>query len=219
MDFTTTLKAGVPLKQGTAGRMLMLLDTGAAASVALRISIPATTDEEIAQAKKGFKARLSGLIPFDSVTFTSPVDTTIRYVISNNDIDFDFTDGSTVKAEIQGLPLPVSNDRGSPGNLLYVSGVSINDAPATAITAAAPIACGPGGGVIAAANANRRALRVLNQGPDPVAIGPAGMTWAQRVVVLEAGDLWIEDRAANLAWSAITDAAKNASVTVQGVTA
>ncbi|WP_431257212.1 hypothetical protein ACQ86G_21505 [Roseateles chitinivorans] len=219
MDFTTTLKAGVPLRQGTAGRMLMILDTGAAGSIAVRISIPLATDEEISQARKGFKARLTGAIPFDSVTFTSPVDTTIRYVISNNDIDFDLTDGATVKAEIQGLPLPVSNDRGSPGNLLYVSGVSLSDAPATAAANNGPVACSPVAVVVAAASANRRALRIANIGPDPVAIGAAGITWAKRCVVLEVGDIWLEDRGANLAWSAITDAGKTASVNVQEVTA
>jgi hypothetical protein len=52
-----------------------------------------------------------------------------------------------------------------------------------------------------------------------VAIGPAGLTWAKRVIVLDVGDVWIEDRGANLAWSAICDAAKTASVTWQGITA
>jgi hypothetical protein len=37
--------------------------------------------------------------------------------------------------------------------------------------------------------------------------------------VLEAGDLWIEESAANLAWFGITDAGGAASVTVQQVLA
>ncbi|RVU46100.1 hypothetical protein [Rubrivivax rivuli] len=75
------------------------------------------------------------------------------------------------------------------------------------------------GQVIAAANAARRTLRICNLGPDPVAIGAAGLTWAQRCIVLLAGDVWVEDRGGNLAWSGICEAGKNASVTWQGVNA
>jgi hypothetical protein len=69
-----------------------------------------------------------------------------------------------------GTPIQVSNDRGSPGNLLYVSGVSVADAPAVANSNGVAVACGPAAVVVAAANANRRALCLLNLGPDPVAI-------------------------------------------------
>lgn len=218
MDFTINLKAGQPTRQDTRGRLFLLADPGVAASLEIRLDMPGENDETIGEAKKGFRAALRNGW-FSGVVLKSPVDTVAKIVISDNDIDFSFTDGATVKAEIQGLPLPVSNDRGSPGNLLHVTGVSLADAPATAATNGAAVACGPAAVVIAAADANRRALRIANLGPDPVAIGAAGITWASRCVVLEPGDVWIEDRGANLAWSAITDAAKAASVTVQQVTA
>lgn len=219
MDMQISLQAGISRRIEVAGRMFLIVDAGVAAALQLRFDIQGGDDEEISQAGKGFKARLPAGVFFRSIEMISTVDTTAKVVISNNDIDYSFTDGSTVKIANSGTPIQVSNDRGSPGNLLYVSGVSLSDSPATSLTSGAPVAVVPAGAVLAAANANRRGLRFLNLGPDPVAIGPAGMTWANRTVVLDVGDTWIEDRAANLAWSGITDVGKAASVTVQGVIA
>lgn len=218
MDFTINLKAGQWTRQETAGRLFLLTDPGAAGTVEVRLEMPGQNDETVNAAGKGFRARLQDGM-FAAVSMRATVDTVAKCVISENLIDFDFTEGATVKVANNGAPLLVSNDRGSPGNLLFVSGVSINDAPATAITNGAAVACGPAAVVVAAADANRRALRILNIGPDPVALGAAGLTWATRTIVLEAGDVWVEERAANLAWTAITDAGKAASVTAQGVTA
>lgn len=218
MEFQINLKAGQWTRQQTAGRMFFLIDTGAAASLELKLDMPNNADEEFSKAKRGLKARLNDGT-FRGVQLRSAVDCVARFVISENDIDFSDADGATVKIQNTGTPIQVSNDRGTPGNLLYVSGVSLADAPATAVTVAAPVACGPVAVVLAAADAARRSMRLLNLGPDPVAIGPAGLTWANRCVVLGVGDIWVEDRAANLAWSAITDAGKAASVTVQRVNA
>lgn len=218
MDFTINLKAGQWTRQETAGRMFLLTDAGVAGTVEVRLEMPGQNDETVGAAGKGFKATLQvGM--FSSVAMRAAVDTVAKCVISENLIDYDFTEGATVSIANNGTPIQVSNDRGTPGNLLFVSGVSLADAPATAATNGATVACGPAAAVVAVADANRRALRLLNLGPDPVAIGAAGLTWATRTIVLDVGDVWIEDRGANLAWSAITDAGKAASVTAQAVTA
>lgn len=218
MDFTINLKAGIWQRQDTPGRMFLLTDPGVAGTLEIRLDMPGRNDETVGAAGKGFRATLQEGV-FKGVSMRAAVDTVAKCVISENLIDYDFTDGATVKIANTGTPIQVSNDRGSPGNLLYVSGVSLADAPATAASNGAAVAVGPGGAVVAAANANRRALRLLNLGPDPVAIGAAGLTWATRTIVLDVGDVWLEDRGANLAWSAITDAGKTASVTAQAVSA
>jgi hypothetical protein len=210
--------AGVRKRIGYGGRLLLVTDTGVAPTIALKIVIALQNDEEISEAARGFKAKLE-VGRFSDVELLSTVDTTVKIIVSDNDIDFNVFDGATVKALIQGLPLPVSNDRGTPGNLLFVSGVSISDAPATSVTNGAPVAVTSAGQVLVAADATRREVRFINLGPDPVAIGPAAMTWAQRVVVLNVNDVWIETRGANLAWSGICNAATTASVGVQGVLA
>ena len=219
MQYIVNLTANVRRRIEVAGRFFLLEDTGAAASIEVKIDMPGESDEIFSVAEKGLKVRLmSGR--FRAVELLSTVPAQVLIVISNNDIDVNLFENANVNATIASpLPVPVSNDRGSPGNLMHVTGVSINDAPAVAISSNAPVAVNDTVDLIAAADANRRAIRFCNLGPDPVALGPAGLTWAQRVIVLEVGDVWVEDRAANLAWSGITDAAKSASVTWQGITA
>lgn len=218
MDFTINLTAGKWQRQDTAGRMFLLTDPGVAGTLEVRLDMPGRNDETVGAAGKGFRATLQAGM-FTGVSLRAAVDTVAKCVISENLIDYDFTDGATVKIANSGTPIQVSNDRGSPGNLLYVSGVSLADAPATGSSNGAAVACGPVIAAVLAANANRRAARFMNLGPDPVAIGAPGLTWATRTVVLDVGDVWLEDRGANLAWSAITDAGKAASVTAQEVTA
>lgn len=220
MQFTINL-AGTSTwtRQQTAGKYLVLVGTGAASSVELRIMRGGQPLEEIRTAGRGFKARMADAGGFDAVELRAAQSCAVELVISDGLVDFDFLTGAAVQASIVGLPLPVSNDRGAPGNPMSVTAVTVNDAPATSATNAAAVAVTSAGAVVVAADAATRELRLANLGPDPVAIGAAGVTWAQRVIVLEAGDVWVETRGANLAWSAITDAGKAASVTVQRVKA
>lgn len=221
MQYNLTLIAGQKQSISYRGRVFVLLDTGVASSVKVRLVIPGggdRNDEEIDEAKRGFAIRLvSG--HFDKIEVTSPVNATVKLIVSDNDVDINVFDGATVNANILANPLPVSNDRGTPGNLMHVTAVTVSDSPATSATAAAPAAAVPAGVVVFAAAANRREARFVNLGPDPVAIVPPGGTWAQRVIVLELGDVWVETRGANLAWNAITDAGKAASVGRQEVLA
>lgn len=171
-------------------------------------------------AVQGYKAKPEG--GFQAFRITSATVQQITVDIAKGDVDE--TNSPTAIAEaidtlLRASPLDVSNDRGSPGNLLHVTGVSIADAPAVACSANAPVAVDDTADLIAAADANRRAIRFANIGASAVALGPVGQTWAGRVIVLEPGDVWIEDRAANLAWYGITDAGGATSVTWQGITA
>lgn len=216
MQLTVNLPANQWVQQATAGDYFVLLDTGAVSAVELRFCKGTLELESVRTARRGLKARTT--IGFSHIYLRAASATAVEVVISDGAVDVDTIDGSTVNVTAA-TPLPVSNDRGSPGNLLYVSGVTVADAPATSIANVAPVACSSVIATIAAVNAARRAVRFTNLGPDPVAIGAAGLTWANRCIVLEVGDTWNEDRAANLAWSAICDTAKTASVTRQDVIA
>ena len=213
MQFDQTLPAGVEVKQQTSGSYFSMLSMGG--STGLKVQFYA--GNELLDELRGITRIFSGEFPrpFDRVTFTSTNAATVQFVISDGAVKFQ---GGDVNATIQGA-VNVVNDRGTPGNLLYVSGVSVSDAPATAMTANGPVAMSPTAAVIAAADATRRTLRIANLGTDPMTIGPAGVTWAKRTVTLNAGDVWVEERGANLAWYGITDTAKTASATWQGVTA
>ena len=225
MQYTITLLAGVPKRQQFTGSTLIVMDTGAALTLDLSVEVSGFATEDLRGVKRGF--RLKGA-SFNGATITAPVNCTIEIIASDADLSINNTEGSTVNAQIVGtvpvsvaLPLAVVNDRGAPGNPVSVVGISYTDAPAVTMTNNAPVACSAVAAVLVAANAARRGLRFTNIGADPVTVGAPGvsLTWANRCLILNAGDTWVEERSANLAWSAICDAAKTASVTVQEVLA
>lgn len=207
MQFTINLAAGVRQRQQTGGRLFVLISTGAAPSLGVTLWRNTYPLEEITQATRGFKARTADPAGFSYVDLVAPVDCQVSFVISDGAVDFDFVSGSTVT---------VGNTLGNP---VPVTAVTVSDAPAVSASNGVAVACSDVAAVVVAANANRRELRLANIGADQVAIGAAGITWANRCIVLNPGDLWVETRGANLAWSGITDAAKSASVTAQEVLA
>ncbi len=218
MQYTITLQAGIAKRQEFQGSTLVLLDTGIASAIDMTVEVTGFPAEEMRGVKRGLKMLTPG---FTGARFLSSVNTTIEVIASPANISVNYQDGAAVQATIAAsdVTVPVSNDRGAPGTPVYVSGITYSDAPATAITDNAAIAVTSAGAALIAANANRKAARFTNIGTDPVAIGTTGITWAKRCIVLEAGDTWVEERASNIAWSAITDATKTASVTVQEVLA
>lgn len=215
MQYTINIPANQEIRAQISGRTLALLSTGAAASVDIKIEITGFAVEELRGQKRGFKVRTPG---FDGVRLFSTVATTIEVFTSVADIELSL-EGQTVSANITNTPLAVVPDRGAPGNPVYVSGVTYTDAPATSMLNTGPVAVAAVAVSVMAANAARKAARFTNVGTDAVALGATGITWAKRCIVLEPGDVWSEDSAANLQWFAICDTAKTASVNVQEVMA
>ena len=127
-------------------------------------------------------------------------------------------DGSRqLVATAPGDVLAVSNDRGSPGNPVYVSGAT--SVGAATVNQMVPVAVGGVAVALVAANAARRSLRIRNDGPGDMAIGPAGQTWANRAVVIVANETWVETDAPNIAWSAVADGVTATTARVQEVMA
>ena len=221
-QFSVPLQAGVKTRIEVRGQFFMVRSVTNAAKLDVLIEVRGSgesNDEEFSAVEGGFKARLSAG-RFDAVVVTASLACTVVYIVSDNAVDFDFFAGSNVNATlIAPLPLNVVNDRGTPGNLLFVSGVSIADVPAVSSPDNAAVACSAVIAAIVAANAARRQITFCNLGPDPVTLGALGHTWAKRCLILNAGDAYVEDRAGNLAWYAICDAAKTASVTSKEVLA
>lgn len=223
MQIKVPLKAGENTRVSLGCKSLLLASTGVASTVNVTVEFRGNQQPEyMGDLVRGFKIRLldtSDLM--ETLVLVAPVDCVVTILTSNQNIDFQFNDGQKVVATIDPaqLPLPTVNDKGAPGNPVYVSGITYSDAPATAISDRAAVEVTSAGAALVTASAARKSLRIANLGPDPVTVGTVGITWAKRVIVLDVGDVWLEDRGANLAWSAITDAAKTASVTVQEVTA
>lgn len=221
MQYKISLKAGSEVRQNFTGTTLVVLSTGVASTIDMVVELQGYAVEELREIKAGLRMRSPG---FTGAKFTSQVDCDIEVIVSAADISVNYTEGATVNAHILGTvpvsasePLAVVPDRGAPGAPVYVTGITYADAPAVSLVDKAAIAVTGAGAALVAANAARRGLRFTNIGVDPVAIGFTGITWAKRCIVLGAGDTWVEERAANLAWAAICDAGKTASVTCQEV--
>jgi hypothetical protein len=215
MQYKINLLAGVPQRQEFSGTTLVLMDTGAAASIDMSVELQGYAVEEMRGVKRGLKMQTPG---FTAAKFTAAVNCTIEVIASAANISVNYQEGATVNANIIGT-VPVSNDLGSLATPLHVVGVTYTDAPAVTLQDNAAVTVTDTGAALVAANANRRGLRFTNIGTDQVTIGFTGITWAKRCIVLNNGDTWIEERAANLAWAADCDTAKTASVTVQEVIA
>lgn len=241
MQYTINLKANTKKRQEFTGAVLVLLDTGLAPSIDLTVEVAGFGVEELRGVKRGLKMRTPG---FTGATLLSAVDCTVEIVVSTADISVNYQEGSTVNANIVGTvpvsvtgqpvstsivgtvpvsvtgqPIAVVPDRGAPGTPVHVVGITYSDAPATAIIDKAATEVTDTGAALLAASATRKRARFANLGPDPVTLGTTGHTWAKRCIVLEVGDMWTEDDAANLAWVGITEAGKSASITVQEVMA
>lgn len=212
-----TLQANKPKRQtfGVA-QFLTIADLGAAAGVDVDLEVANIARESFRNLRTRDRLQVVGG-RFSSAMFTAAVDCTIEVIASMVDVRLNNQDGHAVDATIVGPnPLPVVTSRGNAaGSPLYVSGQVLGDTPCNNVTDDAGVACGPVEAAILAADATRLEVVILNQGPDPVALGMPGITWAKRAIVLQAGDCWIEARAAAKAWSAITDAGKAATVTMQ----
>lgn len=222
-QYTVNLQAGAQTRIEVSGVFFMVrsVDTlGATLDVTIEVRGDGDrNDERFSAVEAGFKAKISRN-RFDAVVLTASANCSVVYVISRNEVDFDFFAGASVNATIVAPnPLPVQNDRGTPGNLMFVSGVSIADAPATSSPDNAAVAVGAVATAILAADATRRQIVFTNIGVDDCALGALGITWAKRCVIIKSGDSYVEDRAANLAWYGICDAAKTASITTKTVIA
>lgn len=214
MQHDINLVAGKRTEVGLQGSYFVMFDLGASGSLEVAVFNAGDELERIKTAVRGMS--LEGA-RFDKIELTAANNCTVKVIVSDGRIRMGTSDGASVNATIVGQPVAVVNDRGAPANPIYVSGITYSDAPATSNTNTAPVACSSVIATVAAADATCKSLRLCNLGPDPVAIGAAGLTWANRSVVIEVGDVWVEERGANLAWYAITDALKAASVTLQRV--
>ena len=200
------------------GRNFVLLSTGAAASVDLEFMRDNWPIGNVSGVERGFSLSVDGRIGV--VRLRTAVDAQVVCFLSDEAASVSFPDSAAVKATIVGQPVAVVPDRGAPGNPVYVSGITYSDAPATAIVDNAAVAVTNVATALLAADATRKRAVFFNQGPQSVALGTTGQTWAKRTIVLAPGDLWIEEKAPNRPWVGITEnGVSTASVTVQEVKA
>jgi hypothetical protein len=218
MQYTLNLPANTPIRQGTSGSFFLLTDIGAAATIDVQFKVHAQVAEHVTQAKRGLKATLSHGQSFTGIEFLSTVPCIITFIVSDGVVDISLLDGANVNVS-NVTAIPVSNDRGSAGNPVYINGTVAGLPAALAIVNDTPVAMTATIANIVAANANRVSLRMTNTGTQVVALGAAGLTYANGAILLQPGDTWIEERAANLAWYGICNTGLASTIAVQEVTA
>lgn len=220
MQYTINLPANTPISQGTSGRFFLLMDTGVATSVDIAFKVHSQTVEHVTTAKRGLKATLPHGQAFNRLEFLATIACTVTFIVSDGVVDISQLDGANVNATIaNAFPLPVSNDRGSPGSPVYVNGTISGNPAAVTLVNDAPVAMTAAYAAIVAANANRVSIRFTNTGTNVVALGAAGLTYANGAILLQPGDTWVEERAANLAWGGICNTGLTSTIAVQEVTA
>ena len=199
MRYSIPLVATIPMRFPFRGKCIAIVDTGAAAEVNVTLFRSEQDSDAMGDVGRYFSAYWPES-QFTGAEFTAAGNCTIEIIVANYRVEP--LDGANLTVTLGGQPVQVREDVASAG--VDNAAVAVTDV-ITAILAADPL---------------RKSIRFQNVGVDPVAIGFAALTWATRSVVLNPGDVFIEDRGANLAWSGITSAAGlTASVTAQEILA
>lgn len=198
-SYTVTLAPGAPQRLPYAGKVLQFVSMGTATQVGLKIESGGDRQdvEDFGQVPAKFKVICER--HFDAFELSSAAACTVVVLVTNSDVTLNT--GSAVTATIDAAQLPLS----------------VREGAATAVTGAT---FGTSATLLSVTglNAARKAVRFYNQGPDAVAIGQSGLTWAGRCIVLAMGDSWAEDDGANLAWYAICNTGAAATLAVQEIT-
>lgn len=205
MRYALNLTANVPLRQPFRGRCVALMSIGVASEVNLTLFGASQQDQEVFGDVGANFSVYSPDYAFSGAEIVSDVDTTVEILVTPYRVE-----------TLDGANLTVTTTRGgAPGTPLYVSGLTLDQTPAGSIVDDAAVAVTDVGAALVAADATRLEVRFANIGASPCALGTVGITWAKRVIVLQPGDVWIETKAAALAWRGITDTGLTASITMQ----
>lgn len=150
---------------------------------------------------------------------------TLEVFITGGDVDVQIATGLVVTVDNSvANPVPVVHT----GTVeLTAANVGVNntdanpvptkETKAAAIVNTAPVVAGVVAAVLLAADADRREFRVRNMGAERVALGGAGVVFADAPIILAPGEMWIESGAPAAAWYVIAEA-NTADLNIQELT-
>lgn len=206
------LQAGVPYRIGIAGKLILIDDIGESDGVDVRVLRQGTPDTVIPKRKAAFRM----VTPYDDVIFSASVDATIGVFLSQFDVEIGYVDRAAVTVP-DGVV--VNNGRDNPVSVAFDNPINIGTVQVennlTQIIGGAPIPVG----LVATSISNDPTLKKLRMrnmsdaaviligGPD-VALGSP--------ILLEPGDVFIEEDAAGAHLYAVADMA-GAKLVTQGL--
>jgi hypothetical protein len=221
------LKAGVEYQAPQSGRLIVVDSVDGAAGVDITPMLNNGTGRTMPSRKKGFKC----WVDFDAVVLKAATDCTVSLFLSTSDVSLGFTDGSAVSVS-GGVSILNAGDQRVPVDIaganvqVTATNVGINNADAnpvpvraaalSTLTNGAPVAIGAAAAQFSG-DATLRRLRVRNSSATlAVAIGGPNVTLGNAAIVLQPGDVWLEDDAAGAAWYGIASQA-GATLCVMGM--
>lgn len=194
--YTIKLSAGVPYRQDTPGRIILIDSTGDAD----QISVTPITGSGQHKKLTGRRAQFKYVLPFDAVIFEAEVDCEIAVFLSFNDVNNGFASGGGVM---------VTNSS--------AAAVPVRNQPLTEIVDYDPVTVTSLVAVPLISDSALRRVRFRNGHPSAVvALGGEGVTLLNCPIRLMPEDVFVEEDAAGAAWYVVTDT-PGAIVQIQGL--
>ncbi len=228
-----SLKANQAIQVPISGKVILVDDLGGAPGLDITPIYQGAAGITMPKRQTAFKA----WVDYDAVTLSASVDCTVALFLSMSDVTLGFTNGSSINVQGQvtvangaGARVPV--DIGGGAVNVTASNVTIGNTAAQPIPVAAvpqgttlghvnPVAINTGAAQLAlAGTATRRSARFRNASTNGanIALGGAGVTMANAVIILAPGEVWDETNAAAADWYATSDI-NGASVAAMGASA
>lgn len=238
--YSIPLKAGIPFKQGTSGKLLLIDSISAGAGIDITFVKNGNETTVMPKRQPGFRV----VEAFEAVVFTSAVDATLGVFLSSADVQLGFVSGGNVgvpggvmvnntaanrvPVDLGGAAIAVSI------NSIAVNNTAANPVPVSLISApetdaltvknqalstlvnSAPVVAGLAAVQLVADTTLRRIVVRNASGAAKIAIGGPAVTMANGAIQLAPGDVWREDDAAGASWYVISDTAAT-SVQVMGI--
>lgn len=235
--YVFNLKAGVELQAPVRGRVILVDDIGAANGVDITPMLNGSNGRTMPGRKKAFKCWTD----YDAVILRADVDTTVSVFLSSNDVSLGFADGALVNVvgevvvgndpqtrvpvdisggtvEVTASNVAINNDdsKAIPTRQKAGDVFAMRLVRSTNIVDGAPVVVGVARVKVSGDNTLQVARFRNASATARIALGGAGVTMDNAVIVLEPGDIWKETDAPGADWYAVSDKA-DGSMLVQGV--
>lgn len=211
------LKAGMPTQASVQGKMILVDEIVGADGIDITPVLNSSNQRTMPRRKKAFKCWTD----YDAVILESDTDCTVLIWLARSDVSLGFADGANVN--VQG-GVSIVNDQGSrvpvdlAGGTVNVTADNVgisnaddkpvpvkNQALSTLVDNAA-VVVNTGAAQMVLAQPTYRRVRFKNaHATAKIALGGAGVTMAKAAIILEPGDVWVEDDAAGATWYAVSD--------------
>jgi hypothetical protein len=238
-SYSEFIGPGSALVLPVGGRVLYIQRSAAGPVLDIEFQRSQAGYQTVERVGKGFKAAPVG--GFEGIKIRAAVGGVVDFVITDGDIQIAFDEDMTTIGNDDGQSIPIRTVQGSPLEVLFAGTIAPvfgeltnTDASAvpmrqkagasftvearrlTEIVDYVPVAVGLAA-LLLVSDATLHRLRVRNgHASARVALGGPAVTMANAVVILEPGDIWIENDAPGAPWYAISDTAAT-SVKVQGL--